>query len=90
MLSVPDSGDGAEKFEELRCPDDRVGDACLLDRLFLGQLGAKIATILQAVGADDREGDVMTDGGLSLRACEIAARVLEEGKGRCSLERRRV
>ena len=34
------SGDRAEKFEELRCPDDRVRDARRFDEPFLGQLCA--------------------------------------------------
>ena len=67
------SGDRAEKFEELRGPDDRIGDARRFDEPFLGQLCAEIAAVRQAIGADHRECDVMTDGGLSLRAREIAA-----------------
>jgi hypothetical protein len=84
------SGDRAEKFEELRGPDDRIGDARRLDEPFLGQLGAEIAVVRQAIGADHREGDVMTDTGLSLGVCEMAARMLEEGKHRRVLEGRSV
>jgi hypothetical protein len=84
------SSDRAEELEELRRPYDRVGDARLFDEPLLGQLRAEVAAVRRALGADHGECDVMTDGCISLRAREIAARILEEGENRRVLEGRRV
>ena len=56
-------GDTSDELEELRGPDDRVGDAGRLDQVLLGHLGTKVAAIRCPVGTDHRKRDVMSDAG---------------------------
>ena len=52
-------GDAADELEELRRAEDRVRDGRGLDRLFLGELRTEVAAVLEPVGADDGERDVV-------------------------------
>ena len=83
-------GDLPEELEELRRPDDRVRHAAGLDGALLRDLGPKVAAVRRAVGADDREHDVMPDPDLALRLEQGPGRRLEELEHGRGLERRRV
>src|SRR6266516_5094521 len=52
-------GDGAHELEELCCADDRVGNRRRLDQIFLSHLCAEVSTGKKAIGADDRQRNVM-------------------------------
>jgi len=54
-------GNRAQELEELGGVNERVGDRRALDDALLGQFGTKVATFMQALRSDDREGDVMLD-----------------------------
>ena len=82
--------DAADELEELGRAEDRVGNAGGLDQVLLGQLGAEVAALRQAVGADDRQRDVMPHAGGRFRGEQVAAGGLEELQDRLVLERRRV
>src|SRR5262249_21839408 len=71
-------GDAAHELEELRGPHDRVRDRGRLDQVFLGHLRAEVAAREQAVGADDRQRQVMADARGGFRGQEVATRCLEE------------
>ena len=49
-----------------------------LDQALLGELGAEIATVLQAISADHRKRDMMLDAGADLGGGQVPARGLEE------------
>ncbi|MOA32954.1 hypothetical protein D3C78_1542120 [compost metagenome] len=82
--------DGADEFEELRGPQDGVGDTRFLDQLLLGHLGPEVATFEHPLGADDGKGDVMPDLGSLLRGEDIAPGYFEELQRGGVFERRRV
>jgi hypothetical protein len=62
----------------LRCTDDRKWNLEGLDQIFLGRLCAKVTTFLKAVGADNRQGDVMTNTRVRFCGETITAGDLEE------------
>src|SRR5262249_49443069 len=66
-----------------------VGDRRALDEILLGLFGTKIAAGLQALGADDREGDVMLDAGGHFGRREVPAGGLKELHRGPVFERRR-
>src|SRR3546814_919736 len=70
--------------------DDRVGNRPLLDQLFLRELGAEIAAGLQALGADDRQRDMMADPRGRLGRDQVAPGRLKEVHRDLVLEGRRV
>ena len=47
-------GDGLEKFEELRCVDDGVGDWRFFDQLLLSDLGSEVTAFGQTLRSHDR------------------------------------
>jgi hypothetical protein len=70
--------------------DQRIRDGRALDQALLGELGAEIAAVLQALGADNREGEVMPDAGGDLGCGQVPAGSLEEIHRGLVLERGRV
>ena len=70
--------DATEELKELGGADDRVWNWRALDDVLLHQLSAKIAAVLQALGSDDRERDVMLDAGSHFGCREVLARSLEK------------
>ena len=83
-------GDAAHELEELRRADDRVGNLGGLDQVFLGHLRAEVTTRKQAIGADNRQRNVMSHAGGRFGGKEVAPRRLEELQDGLVLERRRV
>jgi len=83
-------GDAADEFEELGRAQDRIGNPRLLDQLLLHDLGAEIAAVGQALGADDGEGDMVADAGGGLRGEQVAAGGPEERHDVVVCEGRRV
>ena len=83
-------GDAADELEELRGVDDRIRDGGPFDQLLLSGLRPHVAALGQPIGADHRQGDVMTNAGGRLRVEEVAGRGLEELEHGSVLERRRV
>ncbi len=71
-------GDGAHELEELCCADDRVGNRRCLDQIFLGHLCAEVAIGKKAIGADNRQRNVMSHAGGRFRGKKVAPRRLEE------------
>ncbi|MNN54707.1 hypothetical protein D3C81_1695400 [compost metagenome] len=69
---------GADEFEELRGPQDGVGDTRFLDQLLLGHLGPEVAALEHPLGAHDGEGDVMPDPGSFLCGEDVASGCFEE------------
>lgn len=67
--------DAAEKFRELRRPDDRVGNAGIPNQRLLGHLGAEVAALREPVGANHGRRDVMADACRLLGCGQIAADV---------------
>ena len=67
-----------------------IGNPGGLDQPLLGELGAKVATVLQALGTDDRQRNMMAHPGSGFRREQVAARGLEELQSRLILERRRI
>jgi hypothetical protein len=51
--------DAAQELKELRRANDRVENLGRLDQIFLGHLPAEITTLEKAVGADDRQRNMM-------------------------------
>jgi hypothetical protein len=82
--------DAPQELEELGGVYQRIGLAGIRDQLLLGKLGAEIAAILQPIGADNRERNMMPDTRRLLGSSDIAARGLEEIHRRLIVEGRRV
>jgi hypothetical protein len=55
--------DATEELEELGGTDDCVWSGRVLDEAVLRKFGAEITAVEQALGSDNREGDVMLDAG---------------------------
>ena len=72
LPSVAASAMPLDELEELRRVDDRVRDRGVLDQLLLGELRAEVAALGQAVGADDRQRDVMSHARGRLRGEQVA------------------
>ena len=82
--------DGADELEELCRAQDRVGNPGGLDQIFLGHFGAQVAAVGKAVGADDGQGEVMSDARGRFRGQQIATGRLEEFHNGLVFERWRV
>src|SRR6516164_5999484 len=65
-------------LEELGGTDDCVWSGRVLDEALLRKFGAEITAVEQALGSDNREGDVMLDAGGRFRRREVLAGRLEE------------
>jgi hypothetical protein len=70
--------DAAKELEELGGADDRVLNWRVLDELLLGKFGAEITAVQQALGSDNREGDVMLDAGGRFGGGKVLTGRLEE------------
>jgi hypothetical protein len=70
--------DATEELEELGGTDDCVWSGRVLDEALLRKFGAEITAVEQALGSDNREGDVMLDAGGRFRRREVLAGRLEE------------
>jgi hypothetical protein len=67
--------------------NDRVRDRGLRDQLLLRELRAEVAALGQALGADDRQRDVMPHPGGRFGREQVAGRRVEEREHRRVLER---
>src|SRR5919109_913874 len=76
--SAPGLDDLGHELEELRGAQDGAGDGLGFDLGLLGDLGAQVAAVGQAVGADDRHREVVPDAGLALGRQPVARRGGEE------------
>ncbi|MCY1176998.1 hypothetical protein D9M73_172870 [compost metagenome] len=81
---------GADEFEELRGPQNGVGDTRFLDQLLLGHLGPEVAALEHPLGAHDGEGNVVLDSSGLLRGENITSGGFEELQRGGIFERRRV
>lgn len=75
---------------ELRGTYDREGNTGFANKIFLHDLAAEITHRLEAVGTDDREGNVVTNTRRSLFGEQIAAGRLKKCAIRLGLEGRRI
>src|SRR4051812_49331615 len=66
--------DLGQELEELRGPQDGVRVPASLDLGLLGDLGAQVAAVGQAVGPDDRHRKVVADAGVALGRHLVARR----------------
>ena len=80
----------ANELEELRRANDCVGDLGSLDEALLLYLRTEKSTLEKALGADDRQRNVMPDSGGSFCGQDIPSRFYEELQNRLVLPRRRV
>src|SRR4029453_12366453 len=55
--------DGAHELEELRCADDCIGNRGSLDQGFLDHLRAEVTAREKAIGADNRQRNMMSHAG---------------------------
>ena len=89
-------GDLVDELEELSGVDDGVGDRRSLDQGLLRELRPEVAgdrrrqvpALGQLLGADDRQGDVVTHAGLLLGVAKIGGRLSEELDRRSEVEGR--
>src|SRR5262245_1564932 len=70
--------DATEELEEPGGTDNCVWSGRVLDKALLRKFGAEITAVEQALGSDNREGDVMLDAGGRFRRREVLAGRLEE------------
>jgi hypothetical protein len=70
--------------------NDCIENLGSLDQVFLGHIRAEITTLEKAVGADDRQRNVMSHASGRFCGKEVATGGLEEFQNRLVLERRRV
>ncbi len=83
-------GDALDELEELRRPDDRIGDPPLFDQLFLGRLRTEVAVVGQPLKADDRQRQVVGHARRGLGGQQVAGGGGEEVQHRRLLEGRRI
>ncbi|MCY1244986.1 hypothetical protein D9M72_580910 [compost metagenome] len=83
-------GDAAQEFEELRGPDDGIGNAGVPDQGFLGDLRAEVTALRQLVRADHGQRNVVADARGLLGGRQVAPGGLEKIEHRIVLERGRV
>src|SRR5690606_19612890 len=81
-------GNAAEELEKLRRMENGVGDGRFLDQPFLRHLPTKVAALLQAFRANDRQRNVMLDARLYLCRNDVTPRSFKERQNRLILERR--
>jgi len=70
--------DATEELEELGGTDDCVWGGRVLDEALLRKFGAEITAVEQALGSDNREGDVMLDAGGRFGGGKVLTGRLEE------------
>src|SRR4051794_10568181 len=73
----PRLGDLGQELEELRGAQDGVRNRAGFDLALLGDLRAQVAAVGEAVGADDRQREMVADAGVALGRQQVSREVVK-------------